>query len=358
MEINEMIELFERRKKEREQKMADFYLGDGKYLVVQNPGGSFYNKCNTVPDLVAGNLESFANWLRVDYTDDLPYLEPWFGVGVYANAFGCEYMWRENESPATHYKYLKIDEVKNIEYPDWRKSPVMQTVLNGIDSLKEQTKGQLPIALTDTQSPFDTATLILDATEFFTACYTDEEIVMDFMGKITDLIIEFSKVQIERIGKELLAKPGHLMPSGTFLNGISLSDDNLAVSSPHINQKIALPFNDKISKEFGGLAVHSCGVWAHTMKLLTQYDDIYMVECALSKECDPNPNKPSEARDALKGSGMILKTRVGGNLEEIDKILDDLAAPDLKLIVQIAYNEEDAEKKYKFVNEKLAAIYG
>jgi hypothetical protein len=358
MDINKIIEKYQQRKEERAKKIDEFFNGDRGFLVVQKPPGKVWERCNEIKTMTEENIIAFEEHLGYDWTDDLPYLEPWFGVGVYANAFGCEYMWREGESPATHYKYHKIEEVKDIEYPDWRKSSIMQMVLDGIDDLKEKTKGRLPICLTDTQSPFDTATLILDAAEFFTACYTDEEIALDFMGKITDLIIEFSKIQEERIGREILSMPGHIMTSETFLRGISLSDDNLAVSSPMINEKIALPFNEKIGKAFGGLAVHSCGQWVHTMKLLQNYENIFMMDCAASLGCDPNPNKPSEVKDAMKGTGIITKVRISE--EDLDKVIDEMADPDLKFILHIKYpgNEETMEKNYKRSYEKLSSIYG
>ena len=123
-------------------------------------------------------------------------MEPWIGTGVFANAFGCEYHFRDDNAPHVRYRYHKIEEVRDIEYPDYRKSPIMSMVLDCIDCFRERTHDGLPIALTDTQSPFDTATLILDAAEFFTACYTEPEIVTDFLQKITDLIVEFSEVQM------------------------------------------------------------------------------------------------------------------------------------------------------------------
>ena len=43
-------------------------------------------------------LENITKMLAVD-TDWVPYLEPWHGVGVYAEAFGCPFEWREGEPP-------------------------------------------------------------------------------------------------------------------------------------------------------------------------------------------------------------------------------------------------------------------
>ena len=217
------------------------------------------------------------------WSDELPHLQAWFGTGVYANAFGCEYLWREGEAPDSHVRYHHIEEVRGLPRPDWRGSPVMRMVLDCIDVLKERTRGRIPIALTDTQSPFDTATLVLDTSEFFTACYTEEETAHELMNTIADLVIEFSREQARHIGDELVSRPGHVMPSLPGFRGITLSDDNLAVSSPLINERFSLPCNQRIADALGGVAVHSCGAWDHTMKLLPGRG-VMGIDCAVSRE--------------------------------------------------------------------------
>ncbi|HEY5140092.1 MAG TPA: uroporphyrinogen decarboxylase family protein [Methylococcales bacterium] len=357
VDIQKIINLYKKRESERYQNMLAFYYGSKGYLVTQRGNLAIFGPCNSVDMIVRNNLTYIEKCLENDFTDDIPFLEPWIGVGVYANAFGCDYVWSDIDAPQTHYKYHRIDEVRNIDYPDWTKSPVMKMVIGCIDALKEETKGQIPLLLTDTQSPFDTATLILDTCEFFTACYFDEETVIGFMKKITDLIIEFSKVQIQHIGEDLLGKPGHNVISCTGFEGIAISDDNLAVSSPKINQKIALPFNQIIADTFGGLGIHSCGRWTETMKLLKNNPVIKSIDCALGKDTDPTPNDPAELRRTLKDSKIIAKVRVGNNFEEIEHILDTFISPDIKTVVELDYNQDLAEFNYTHVRDKLERIY-
>ncbi|MEK6794133.1 MAG: uroporphyrinogen decarboxylase family protein [Spirochaetota bacterium] len=360
MDAKEMADRYERRRILREAKLRDFFDPNGatQYLIVQHAGNRIYGACNSIADIVRANLLQFEEAIAVDWTDDLPYLEPWIGTGVYANAFGCDYVFRDFDAPHVHYKYQRIDEVKNIACPDWKKSPVMNMVLDTIDALKEATNAGIPISLTDTQSAFDTATLILDAAEFFTACYADEEAVIGFMKKLNDLIIDFSHVQMKRIGNDILALPGHIMPGMPTGTGISISDDNLAVSSPHINNLISLPFDQILADEFGGLAIHSCGTWAHTMALLRNYRNITMIDCAVGRGAgDPNPNDPAAVRDALAGTGIIAKIRPGGDRDDLDRTLEEIFHPDLKLVVQIPYSKDNEESNYRFVDEKLRRLY-
>ena len=325
--------------------------------MIQRVPGELWGRCNTIDQIYRNNIAYLTDSLLFEWTDELPYLEPWIGVGVYANAFGCEYLWRDDNAPDTHYMYHKIKEVRDIEVPDYQKSTIMRMVLDCIDHFKEETRGQLPICLTDTQSPFDTATLVLDASEFLTACYTDEETAWQLMQSITDLIIEFSRVQRDCIGEELLVKPGHILPSSTSYRGISISDDNLSVSSPWINERIALPFDQQIADAFDGLAIHSCGRWEHTMAKLGRLRNVLMVDCALSAAVDPTPCVAAEVREALKGSGIIAQVRVGSELDEVLPLLEELFDPSLKLVVNVAYSPERAEENYKRVRGKLGEMY-
>ncbi|MGE5222075.1 MAG: uroporphyrinogen decarboxylase family protein [Omnitrophica WOR_2 bacterium] len=357
MDIQEIIDLYYQRKAEKEEALMDFYTGERKFIVIQKVPGEQFGECNTLERIYATNIDYFEKSLLNPWSDEVPYLEPWIGTGVYANAFGCPYKWLEDNAPHPYYRYHSIEELRAVEYPDYHKSPIMNMVLDCIDYLKEKTCGKLPICLTDTQSPSDTATLIVDASEFFIGCYQQEEIIAEFMGKITDLIIEFSNVQAKRIGRDLHVKPGHIMPSSTAYRGLSISDDNLAVASPWINEKLAFPFDQKLADAFNGLAVHSCGKWARTMEKLKNLENILMVDCALSIVCDPTPNKAAEVRDALKGSGIIVKARLGNDLQEIRSTLADLFDPSLKLIVEPAYTPEDAERNYHAVYDQLNELY-
>lgn len=358
MDTAALVDLFERRKAERGQRLSDFVAGKRPYLVLQRPPADLWGACNTVDMIVGNNLAYMERALRFDWTDELPYLEPWIGTGLFASAFGCEYMWRDDNAPDIHYRYHKIEEVAHLEYPDWNHSPVMRMVLNCIDAFLEKTGGRLPIALTDTQSPVDTATLVLDAVEFFTACYTHEEIVLRFLDIITRLIIEFSQVQECWMGAERRARPGHIMPADTNWRGISISEDNLSFCSPRINAKFALPFDQKIADAFDGLAVHSCGNWVHTMKLVRQMRNILMVDCSLPTDPDPTPNVASEVRDAMKGSGIPVKARVGSNPETFMPVIAEVFDPGLRLVLEIGYDEANAARNYHLVNDFLARQYG
>ena len=356
--ISQLIERYQKRSEQRLRMLQSFFgSSQGGFLIIQRPPMTLWGTCNNIEWIFRNNIEAMDAWLSVDATDELPYLEPWIGTGVYANAFGCEYHWRDDEAPAVHYKYHKIEEVRGITKPDWRQSPVMRMVLDCIDRLKEGTQGKFPIALTDTQSPYDTATLVLDACELFASCYEEPETVKHFMQQITDLLIEFSREQISHIGDNLVARPGHIMTAFPGGPGISISDDNLAVGSPTVNRDISLPFNQQIADAFGGIAIHSCGAWSSTMRHLRACPGAFMIDCAAELTCDPNPNPPEAIRNALVDQNIIAKVRFGANMQTVVPAVRDLADKRLRLVVEIGYDAPNAQRNYDLVRQTLEEIY-
>jgi hypothetical protein len=264
--------------------------------------------------------------------DFVPFLEPWFGVGVYANAFGAEYVWVEGESAQTHYIVFNEEQAARLEKPSIEDSPVMKLVLEAIDYFVEQTKGFIPIACTDTQSPLDTITLLWDTASFFTATYTATEVVHGLLQKITDLIIEFSRCQVQHMG-ETWIQPGHIMVSARGARGLSISDDNMVMVSPKHYAAFSAPYNGQIAAAFGGLAVHSCGDTYRQLPEVLRTHGLVMVDGAFSEELDPNPIRSIEQfRDQIKGTGIILHARMGADWP---KLLPRLYHPDLRLALVV-----------------------
>ncbi len=355
--INKVIDKYDRAFESRQQKLLDFQEGERPFLVALTGPGNFYTKCNTIEDSFEANIQDFSDALDLP-SDILPYLEPWFGTGLYASGFGCEYVWREDESPACHYKYNQIDEVAEINKPEKFDTGIFKMVTDAIEYFKERTNGRLPICVTDTQSAHDTATLVVNAVEVFTASYSVPDLLNDFLKKINETVIEFSKKQIELIG-DCLSLPGHIMSFSTIGGfGFSISDDNLAVSSPQVNKDFLLPFDDEIGKALGGLALHSCGNWSHTMPMVAEMESIRMIDCAISKDVDPNPNEPEKVRDAFKGTDIIVQVRFGTEVEKELELLERIFDPELKLVARVSGVPEQAENQYNILNEFLKRKYG
>jgi hypothetical protein len=68
--------------------------GERPFLIFQTPDGNVWGDARTSEESFARNREYVAASLVVP-SDHRPLLEPWFGTGIYANMYGCPYVWRE-----------------------------------------------------------------------------------------------------------------------------------------------------------------------------------------------------------------------------------------------------------------------
>lgn len=287
-------------------------------------------------DNLTANMQLYGD---VAYT----YLEPWAGVPVYANAFGAHLYYNGVEAAQSTPCYTDVSEVENVPMPTAGDCELMRTVLEYIRYFKEQTGGQLPICLTDCQSPCDTASLILDPCELFAASLEDPDSLTDFMEKVTRCIAEFTEMQIDAIGQDLLSGPGHSMVSATGMQGISVSDDNMAVISPASFAVIADPWNTKLAERFGGIAVHSCGIVTPTLPKLFDMPGFSQFDC---KVTDFEPNDPQKLAELFAGKDTILKVDIDPS-EDPSRLIP-LLRSDVKLILQLFVTEgiEEQNRKY------------
>jgi hypothetical protein len=221
-------------KEAKEKSFLKFLNGEEWFVpVIQRPATSdhFGALCKYRDKSLESQLEALNTYLELESDFIYSYLEPWHGVGIYASAFGCPFNWYEHDAPQTLPIYRTLEEVVNFKQPDIGNCEIMQTVLETIKYFRQQTGDMLEISLTDTQSPNDNASLIVDTCEFFIMSITEEEAIHPFMQSITDTMIKFTEMQIDALGKTFTS-PGHLMISSPQLKGISISDDNMAVISP------------------------------------------------------------------------------------------------------------------------------
>ena len=122
---------------------------------------------------------------------------------------------------------------------------------------------------------------------------------------------------------------------------MSVSDDNLVCSSPTLNAEFNLALDEELGKALSGIAIHSCGNWAHTMPSIREcVPSCVAIDCALNLAMDPCPNVPEHVRDALAGTGIAVQIRMGGEPETILDVVKRAFHPDLRLIVQPATPDE------------------
>lgn len=262
--------------------------------------------------------EWFLNWevmlksqlyeikLRSQLKDDyIPNLFPYLGTGVLASAFGCEIIYPEVEQPWTKPIVFSPDDVYKLKEPE-PTDGLLKDVLELTKFMAERTKGEIPIRVTDIQGPLDTASLIWEYSSFLTAMYEAPDAVHTILDMVTNLIIDFVSTQkelCEELGAEFVPNhcPGVWVPQDW---GISISEDLVAVVSPHLYEEFALPYNQRLASAFNGLHIHSCGNFTFNYENLRKIDKLRGVDMGVTETNYP------KAVEVLKDKCLLIP-RIG-----------------------------------------------
>ena len=343
---------------EQQKRLRLFNDNSAPFLpVIQRPGGEhFSTMSHTKEDSLISQLRMLDDSTKLLSDFGFNYLEPWHGTGVYAAAFGCEVIWYKHTAPQTNYAYNTIEEARGVLYPDIKKCDIMQMVIETIGYFREQTGGAIPMCLTDTQSPNDTASLILDTCEFLAGVIEEPETTDRLLNLVTRLIIEFSDIQRDVIGEDNVSEAGHMMISDTSFKGISISDDNMSFLSPAVYASSAMPYNSILSSHFSGIAIHSCGIVTHNLPHMLSIEGLKWVDLAVGYESDPNPNEAEDILKFFSDKDITLKVRLGPN--EVERVFP-LLTPRVKLIVELATNGtiDERNRQYCAAKDKLLLNY-
>ena len=293
----------------------------------------------------------------MDYKADIPnFLEPWYGIGTVAGAFGIDYLWHPGQAPATQPEFETIDEALSFEPKAIKDTKAGGHTLNMIEYFLDQTKGMLPMSFSDVQSPFNNATNIVNTSNFLISLILEPEKVVQFLARLADLSIDFYREQEKLIGHRL-ARPGHGFASSRFFNGFGMSDDNIVMVDPDSYSNFILPSFEKVGTTFGGPVLHSCGNYSDKVVLFSKINNLKMVDAAFTAETDPSPNPALPFVEALSNSGIILNARMVGNFETVQETFSDLMNSTMKIIaVTYAQTPEEQAKVYEMIHHKIFTL--
>lgn len=287
----------------------------------------------------------------MEYKADIPnFLEPWYGIGTLAAAYGADYVWNAGQAPAVRPQFETVAQALLHTPQPVAGTAIGKQTLTMIEQFLELTKGKLPVSFADAQSPLNASTMIVNNADLLMELLMNPEQVRQFLDILAGLSIDFINEQKKLIGG-CLANPGHGFASARNFCGYGQSDDNIVMLSNEQYDECALPSFEKVGRMFGGTALHSCGNWSDKIPLLSKIKDLKMVDAAFSSETDPDPNPAIPFADALTNTGIILNARIVGNSETIEKIVRQLWRPGMKLIV-VTYcsTPEEQEKVYDLIH--------
>ncbi len=277
----------------------------------------------------------------LDYLTDAPtYLEPWYGIGVTAAAFGAEYEWLEGQAPVARPRYRTVNDVPALTARPIEQAQIMRHVLAMIDYFLEATHGRVPMSWSDLQNPLNVATELVDTSGFFLGFADAPEAVRRVLASLTDEVIRFTQEQSRHIGDQLV-RPGHGFASARAGTGIGLSTDNLVMISPRAYRQFCVENDARIGAAFGGTAIHSCGDWARWIEAVKSNPQLTMVDAAFTPRTDPNTNDAAAFRAAFAGTGIIVHARMVGEPDEVLARVRQLWGPGMRLVV-VTYEQDPA----------------
>ena len=247
-------------------------------LVINTPCYFGFGNHSMPPDywtnpasMVKYQEEGFEKHLAaVDGDDTVPYFMPWFGTGVTASAFGCRIKDATGfgDDPVVISTCIEtVSDISKLKMPNPYKDGWMPRVLDFIDYARQHS--DLPVGLTDMNSPLCTAAQMCGYDKLFVWMYEEPDAIHELMDKITEAFIIWVKVQKEHAGEPLDSSSGlqgFWSPKGA---GVWMSDDDLVSLSPQLYEEFVVPSYSKICEVFGGGIVHFCGNGLHqTQNLL------------------------------------------------------------------------------------------
>jgi hypothetical protein len=275
---------------------------------------------------------------------DIPnFLEPWYGIGTVASAFGGDYFWPEGNAPVLNPKFSSIDELLSYKTLEVADTNIGSHTLDMIEYFMDQTKGRLPISFTDSQSPLNIVSHLLQTDQFLISMLTEPEKVLRLFELLSDLSINFNHEQKKLIGNALVL-PGHGFASSTQWNGFGMSDDNAIMISPDQYLEMAAPSVEKICSLLGGPGFHSCGDWSGWIDSVLKIKGLKMADGAFSQQTDPGASDNLNLFHRFANTGIVLNARIVGDLETIRRQVSRLWIQGMKLVV-VTYCETPDEQK-------------
>lgn len=336
-------------------RYAEFLAKDQGVAVWQRVRAAevFRDGCSDMKESFSRQLGGLTNTL--DYLTDAPtYLEPWYGIGVTASAFGAQYQWPAGQAPVVEPCCQSIEAMADLTPRHYTDVPIMRHTMEMIEYFLDKTKGRLPVSWTDLQSPINVAGELIDMSSFLMAFYDHPEEIKKILSTITDVIIGFTQKQSDYLG-EALARPGHGFGSSRLGRGIGLSTDNLIIVSPAMYREFCAGDTAKIGEAFGGTAIHSCGNWGRWLEAVKSIPNLMMVDGAFSPQTDPAYNQCEQFRDALVNTGVILHARIVGEPEEVLARVKRLWTPGLKLMVGTHVQNPKAQNRLYYDIHRLCS---
>jgi uroporphyrinogen decarboxylase len=123
-----------------------------------------------------------------------------FGMCTEPSAFGSKCRWAQDELPFSDRIVKTIGDLANIERPNPQTDGLLPFVLRRLESLRGRIEKEgHSIRFAVSRGPLNIATFLMGTTEFLMAIRTDPEEIRRFLTLITEFIVDWLRLQKERI---------------------------------------------------------------------------------------------------------------------------------------------------------------
>jgi hypothetical protein len=119
------------------------------------------------------------------------------------------------------------------------------------------------------------------------------------MEKVTEATIVYIREQFRRI-KNLYSVGHEAIYYIPRFAGVRVSDDTAAILSPNLYKEFGVKYNNMISREFGGIVVHSCGDVQYVVSAMMETEGLKGLDFTI-----PQVMNWDAVRDAAAGKTVL-----------------------------------------------------
>lgn len=228
-----------------------------------------------------------------------------FGTGPLATAFGASFITREGAQPFFEPAVHTPEEALKLKKPDLFHDGICPQILERIQYYNAATQSKVMLTPCDTGCAWSMATQIWHYEDILEAIMSAPEAVHYVLNLVTEAIIEWINIQEAYLGR--WGRTHHAFPRPWMPRGISNGDDCLVTVSPATFEEFFLPYNNRLSREFGGLNYHCC------MKYETHFDSLIKTDGFMGFDPDPVYNDFEKIASALERSRGVWSRQISHN---------------------------------------------
>lgn len=260
--------------------------------------------------------------LRQDRDDNVPALMTAMGTFVMPTVFGAQI-----RSFPDGRRYIHAPVIRDAQDVDSIRPLAMEETILGqqirlLESFAQKTGGNVPVRMPDLQNPLGIAEMLWETESFYAALAEEPEQVHRLLEMITEVLID-SIHRIRNVCRNFVPVtwPFIWAPAD---KGVHLSDDTMSMISPAMYEEYGVRYNNHVSREFGGIYLHSCTTNRRYFESIMKNENLRSINFAAQYSSDM-----TEIFEFFGGKVVILphyvhtdSPQIGTLPQFIDKVLD------------------------------------